>query len=149
MLFTLTCFPLRTATQHPRFDFHLLKAHPHIHQSLIQQIFIAVLPDARRYSRWGSSWPLELGKPRLPFAAKSVTSKPRAFDLSSGVIVLISCGDCYEKLFRLLYVWLRPEQKRPSINMGAGKISTPPFSRTGPISSHPFIILSPTYPPLS
>lgn len=137
----LTCFPLRTATQHPRFDFHLpSKLIPTYISHLFNKYLLRSCRMPGIVLAGGSSWASGAGQAQVCHLPLQICnpSKLRLLDLSSGVIVLISC-DCYENQMRL-YVWLRPEAEKALNKHGGWEDKYPSFPCTGPISSHPFII---------
>ena len=101
----------------------ILNPYTHIHQSFIQQIFIALQLQTRYHSQWEVSIGLLSGAgPDLPFASvilcKSVTPLNLCFWISS-------LGSLYQfhmvvMRFKWENVWLGQRQKRLSINTRAG-----------------------------
>ena len=129
----LTCFPLRTATQHPRFDFHLPSK---LIPTYISHLFNKYLLRSRQMPgtvlAGGSSWASGGGQAQVCHLPLQICnpSKLRLLNLSSGVIVLISC-DCYENQTRL-YVWLRPEAETALDKHGGWEDKHPFFRALDP-----------------
>lgn len=129
----LTCFPLRTATQHPRFDFHLpSKLIPTYISHLFNKYLLRSCRMPGAILTGGSSWASGAGQAQVCHLPLQICnpSKLRLLDLSSGVIVLISC-DCYENQARL-YVWLRPEAEKALNKHGCWEDKHPSFPALDP-----------------